>query len=226
VEFLAILFGVGAVLFLVAAIIGVVKPKIVKQESRGKAFGINAITACILFFLLILVLPPAVNYEQSLSEIKEFNEEDRKEILAGYLKSNEISEEHESDFYNCMSDMVQSKSGKLSIGEVLGWCKEEFLRNGNSFINVYVNYENLENQFSQWNGAHKELERIILESMNDPDSYEHVETRYRVIKDSGNSHLLLTTQFRGKNSFGGVVRQEVVAKANLNTGSIIEVLMQ
>nr|WP_297401301.1 hypothetical protein [uncultured Marinobacter sp.] len=131
-EFLAILFGVGSILFLVAAIIGAIKPKIVKQESRGKAFGINAITACILFFLLILVLPPAFDYEKSLSEIKELNEEDRKEILAEYLESNEIGEKHASEFYNCMSDMVYNKSGTLSLGEVLGWCKDEFLRNGNS----------------------------------------------------------------------------------------------
>ena len=72
------------------------------------------------------------DYEKSLSEIKELNEEDRKEILAEYLESNEIGEKHASEFYNCMSDMVYNKSGTLSLGEVLGWCKDEFLRNGNS----------------------------------------------------------------------------------------------
>ena len=62
--------------------------------------------------------------------------------------------------------------------------------------------------------------------MNYPDSYEHIETRYRVIKDGEKSHLLLITEFRGKNSFGGVVKQKVVAKANLENGSIIEILEQ
>jgi hypothetical protein len=57
--------------------------------------------------------------------------------------------------------------------------------------------------------------------MNDPDSYDHVETRY---SDKGD-HLIVKTTFRGKNAFGGVVKNWVIAKVDLN-GNVIEVISQ
>ena len=55
--------------------------------------------------------------------------------------------------------------------------------------------------------------------MNDPDSYEHDETRYI---DNGD-HLVVITSFRGKNAFGGVVRNAVTAKTDMNC-TVIEII--
>jgi hypothetical protein len=57
--------------------------------------------------------------------------------------------------------------------------------------------------------------------MNDPKSYEHVETRYA---DKGD-HLIVKTTFRGKNAFGGVVPNWVIAKTDLD-GNVLEVIAQ
>ena len=57
--------------------------------------------------------------------------------------------------------------------------------------------------------------------MNDPGSYEHVETVYG---DMGN-HLVVRTTFRGKNAFGGVVSNWVKAKTDLD-GNVLEVIEQ
>lgn len=57
--------------------------------------------------------------------------------------------------------------------------------------------------------------------MNDPDSYEHVET---VQLDKGD-YIIVKTTFRGKNAFGGIVKNWVMAKTDLN-GNIIEVISQ
>jgi hypothetical protein len=76
-------------------------------------------------------------------------------------------------------------------------------------------------QFSGWDGSHIELTRIIKDSMNDPKSYEHVETRY---SDKGD-YILVWTTFRGKNAFGGVVKNSVGAKFTLD-GRLIEVISQ
>ena len=57
--------------------------------------------------------------------------------------------------------------------------------------------------------------------MNDPNSYEHAETRY---SDKGD-HLIVSTTFRGKNAFGGVVKNMVIAKVDLN-GNVIEIISQ
>lgn len=81
--------------------------------------------------------------------------------------------------------------------------------------------EKIESQFSAWNGAHRNLERVIKESMNDPDSFKHVETVYR---DKGD-HLIVSTTFRGKNAFGGIVKNTVVAKVSLD-GVVLEIISQ
>lgn len=79
----------------------------------------------------------------------------------------------------------------------------------------------IEEQFSAWDGSHRNLERVIKNAMNDPDSYEHDETKYW---DRGD-HLVVKTIYRGKNAFGGVVRNSVKAKVSLS-GQILQILDQ
>lgn len=79
----------------------------------------------------------------------------------------------------------------------------------------------LESQFSPWDGSHRTLERVIKKSMNDADSYEHVETTYRDLGDS----LIVSTTFRGKNGFGGVVKNTVVAQVDLD-GNILNIISE
>lgn len=68
----------------------------------------------------------------------------------------------------------------------------------------------IERQFSAWSGAHINLERAVKQSMKNPDSYQHVETRYRDMGDT----IIVTTTIRGTNSFGGVVPQTFVAEVD------------
>ena len=77
---------------------------------------------------------------------------------------------------------------------------------------------NIKKQFSAWDGSHRRLEQYIKENMNDPKSYEHIETRY-VEKDGG---LLIITSFRGKNAFNAVVKQQAAAVADLD-GNLLSV---
>ena len=79
----------------------------------------------------------------------------------------------------------------------------------------------LKGGFSPWDGSHRGLVRIIKDSMNDPKSYEHVETKYWDMGD----HLVVLTTFRGKNAFGGVVKNWVKARADLD-GNVLEVIEQ
>lgn len=78
----------------------------------------------------------------------------------------------------------------------------------------------IENQFSAWNGSHKALVELIKENMNDPKSFEHVETKYRV----ENNDLIIVMQYRGKNAFNATITEYVKAKASYkdNTITIIE----
>ncbi len=79
----------------------------------------------------------------------------------------------------------------------------------------------IESLFSAWDGSNYELTKTIKKTMNDPNSFEHVETTYL---DKGD-HLVVKTTFRGKNAFGGVVENWVMAKVNLD-GYVIEIILQ
>ena len=79
--------------------------------------------------------------------------------------------------------------------------------------------EKIEAQFSPWDGSHRNLERLIKKAMNDPDSYEHDKTRYW---DKGD-HLIVRTDYRGRNGFGGMVRGHAEVKTTLN-GEIIQII--
>jgi len=84
---------------------------------------------------------------------------------------------------------------------------------------VKTRVDSIKMQFSSWDGSHRKLERYIKDNMNDPDSYDHVETRY---SDYG-SYLLVATKFRGKNAFGGTVLNIVTAKVDIN-GNVFEIV--
>lgn len=75
--------------------------------------------------------------------------------------------------------------------------------------------------FSEWDGSHKGLTKVIKSMMNDPGSYKHVETMYWNQGD----HLIVRTSFRGKNAFGGIVLNWVKAKVDLD-GNVLEIIEQ
>lgn len=58
---------------------------------------------------------------------------------------------------------------------------------------------------SAWDGSHPGMVRATKDMMNDPKSFEHVETRYI---DRGEEIDLVMT-FTGKNAFGGTIKQIV-----------------
>jgi len=81
--------------------------------------------------------------------------------------------------------------------------------------------EQIEKLLSPWDGSCKSLTALIKESMDDPGSYEHVDTKYWDMRD----HIVVMTTFRGKNAFGGVVKNWVKAKVDLN-GKVIKIIEQ
>ena len=78
-----------------------------------------------------------------------------------------------------------------------------------------------EDQFHPWDGSHIKLERYIkTELMNDPDSYDHVESGYTV--EDGKLYVMVT--FRGNNAFGGKVKNKVLAICDKENGDVIEIV--
>jgi hypothetical protein len=75
----------------------------------------------------------------------------------------------------------------------------------------------IEKCFSQWDGSAPTLTQEIKKYMNDPGSFEHIETRFRAEENIA----ILHTQYRGKNAFGGVVPAEMWAEMYIPDCSII-----
>lgn len=70
-----------------------------------------------------------------------------------------------------------------------------------------------EKYFSAWNGSNPEFVKVIKDRMNDPDSFQHVETSYA---DKG-SYLRIQMTFRGKNAFDATVTSIVTCTFDKST---------
>ncbi len=79
----------------------------------------------------------------------------------------------------------------------------------------------VERQFSSWDGSHRAFVKIIKNNMHDPSSFDHVETKYRVEKDTGK--VFVRMKYRGKNAFGGVILNQNSAYFDLE-GNFIELV--
>lgn len=76
------------------------------------------------------------------------------------------------------------------------------------------------NQFDMDNSCIS-LVKLVKENMNDPDSFQHVETTY---EDKGiGVGFYVHMKYRGNNAFGGVVTEIVSADANY-IGNSIEII--
>lgn len=85
------------------------------------------------------------------------------------------------------------------IVAVYAWCT------GKSERETRIAEKPAEKCLSAWDGSHPGMVRATKDMMNDPKSFEHVETRYI---DRGDEIDLVMT-FTGKNAFGGTIKQVV-----------------
>lgn len=84
---------------------------------------------------------------------------------------------------------------------------------------VLSHEERIKQQFNAWDGSHQNLTALVKKGMNDPNSYENVETTYF----DRDSLLIVNQQYTGKNAFGGRVRGFVKAKVD-TLGNVLEIL--
>lgn len=80
-----------------------------------------------------------------------------------------------------------------------------------------IHQKNIEKLFSPWDGSHIKLEAKIKESLNDPESYENIETKYWDM----DSVIVIKTIFTAKNEYGGVEKYSIRAESDIN-GNIIK----
>jgi len=82
-----------------------------------------------------------------------------------------------------------------------------------------IRKQELQSQFSLWDGSHIKLEKLIKQSLNDPNSYEHIRTTY----NDEDSVLIVLLQYRANNLFGGKIPKSVKAMVNMD-GDVLLIL--
>lgn len=99
---------------------------------------------------------------------------------------------------------------------------KEIFKSKNIFeqTKIVASKEEIESQFSSYDGHHIKLEKYVLSRMNNPDSYKHISSEYKV----KNGFLDVIITFRGANSYNAIVINRVQAKCDLSSGDIIEII--
>lgn len=62
---------------------------------------------------------------------------------------------------------------------------------------------------SSWDGSHRAFKRAVRDSMRNPSSFEHIETRITPVDENGQHTLLI--KYRAENGFGGMSVGEAMA---------------
>lgn len=169
------------------------------------------------------------NEEKFLKEIEsydlenytKFSNDKRLSILTALINSSDLL--NEDDLENVkffMSEMSYTKNKSLKVKDVFGWAEME-KKNSPDEFSKHVDLIRFMEDFSGWDGSYRPLEQLIKASMNDPKSYDHVKTTYRRVLHSDKKdfkpYAIVSTTFRGKNAFGGVVTNQVSVQVDLQT---------
>ncbi len=72
---------------------------------------------------------------------------------------------------------------------------------------------------SGYDGSIRSVVKFVKNSMNDPDSFEHVETRTGFYEKES---FIVSMKYRGKNPFGGVITKYIDLKVDYS-GNVISV---
>lgn len=125
------------------------------------------------------------------------------------------------DFENLKSSIPTLKVGyseELDVSYIFNTRTEEIVFTGKGKSAEKHIREKIEKGFSKWDGSHKELTKRIKSMMNDPSSYDHIETKFWTYRE----HIDVETKFRGTNAYGAVVQDKVMARVGYE-GEVLEI---
>jgi hypothetical protein len=178
------------------------------------------------------------NEESIIIEFKAMNDEDVVSEHASFI----VSLLNKYNFVKSTDLIVSDISGDVTANLTIITINEDRELEV-VFENAYynTNYNKwLNSQFSLWDGAHTELEKLIVKNLNDEKSYDHIETTYRtlrtqedvdelneILSDAGYSarveidDVYILTQFSAKNAFNATIKNTAVGIASYNNNTIL-----
>lgn len=228
----------------IAFVIGLVKPSLVWMPNRKRSSAIY-LGGCLVLGMIGSSLYPTENSQptvkndspapvieqastsfeyadKTLKEYRNYSKEKRHDIVNSYLEFKKVPVSNADAFYACMSENSFTKDDVLKLGEVLGWCFNDFEADPKS-LSSKINLDEFQANFSGWNGSYRPLEKLIKANMNNDSSYKHDSTTYHLILNK-DPHAVVKMTFRGTNTYGGVVKQTVAARVDVRTGEVVSIL--
>jgi len=232
------------VLFL-AFITGLIKPSLVKMPNRKKSSLIYLGGAIVLSTIgstlypteqvataskvsAPVEAPKPKKFEYSdlsLGDYRGKPQEKRHTIISSYAEFKAMPQSSVEGVYACMSQNAFTKDRELKLNDVLGWCYAVYESKPEELA-ATINIDPFTRNFSGWDGAYRPLEKLIKENMNDDGSYKHVETHITQLDLTKDPHAIIKTTFKGKNAFGGVMKETVIARVSVKTGEIEKILQE
>lgn len=159
--------------------------------------------------------------DTTLRKWRSLDKEERLTFINSFLSQEKIAASDASGFYKCMSQYSYTKNDDIKADEALGWCRLDYLQNPAS-LDKMVDFDRFIENTRKFDSSYIPITRDIKNNMNDPSSFKHLETNYRFVLDNSPPYAIVTTVYQGKNSYGASVKNSIIAKVDLSSGSVIE----
>lgn len=168
------------------------------------------------------------NYSDSLKtifiDLKKFSIE---ELLADMDSINSFSKSYLSEKESLWNDAnfktrlldIYRANGKVEFEDLLFYFDNSYFKlNPNSDYHYVstIHSEDIEKWMLGLDGLIIDFEYSVKEMLDNPDSFEHVETSYNIAKNQANVKM----RFRAKNKFGAVVTNLAFGVLNIDDGSV------
>ncbi|WP_394908934.1 hypothetical protein [uncultured Helicobacter sp.] len=152
-----------------------------------------------------------------MPEYNSNNDFDKKvnELVEAVMQENNIPQELKQNFTNCIHYTLWSKSPEVTLDIPIRSCVGDY-NNNILQSTIYFNPSFVMGNFNTFDGSNALVERRVKDIMNDSGSYKHIKTIYAVRGSENPQNVTITTEFSGKNAFGGVVKHRLQVKLDSN----------
>jgi len=135
-------------------------------------------------------------------------------VKATALYNDGTKKEFTKDNYITVSSLIKTeevKKMKIALAKL-----EEAIKQNKELEERKANFE--KECFTGLDGYNLSLVRLVKENLHDPDSFEHVETRFKLMDDCA----IVVMKYRAKNGFNAIRLEEITAKINFDC-EVVEV---
>lgn len=125
-----------------------------------------------------------------------------------------------NDFIREKWELYKKIADSISDKETEDILKEHERRFGKTILkNNYTTKSSFEDNLSNWDGSLPSLVEFTKKNLNDPNSFEHVETGYIIREDYVEVQMI----YRARNGFNALIKSKITAAVD-SSGNLIKII--